>query len=535
MPTAIQEQKFGIISDLMGVSEDVPTIKMSSAFSPASSGTFLQYGMVRSMPGAAPTFLDDDGVKVQTPDTNPIIHFWRHISAQGIEYVFAYTKLNVYRWNDTTKAYETKWEGTECTLWDTVSINGHLISTNGVDKVLDWSEDSPGSDFAALGSDNGLTLGDGTFITTAKYLATCENYLWLFGTTEGGSSYPRRARWSTYADIDDFDETGTGDTGAKDFLEGSDIIKGSGKYTYGGGDILVVFKEKSTYPVWLVDGHEVWNITRSEGNVGLLATHSVCNDKDGNLYYVASDYTIRKFRSGIISQKIDKTIKGLCVTYQDYIEAAFIDKYNQIWWSIPSDAAATGNDKIVAYNLEYEIWHPYPFAYRAFGEWSQQTSYTIDGLDALSDTIDGLDARLAYIDFVEGMVGFPLELGSDYSGYSYNLHQSQTDMGNEVTRNFVLSTDLAEGQALPYFKRVSKVKCFVQSRSTEETLELFVKEDNEPSYNSIGEISLQGTASIIDVDLTPDLRAKHFLFKGETTTFFDFVAMFFDFSFDGEM
>ena len=530
-------QKFGILSDVMGVAEDVPTVKMSSAVSPESSGTFLQYGMIRSMPGGAKTFLNGSSVQIQTTDTNPIIHYHRHISASGIEYIFVYTKDHVYRWNDTTKAYETKHTcASECTLWSTVSFNGHLISTNNVDKVLDWDETTPGSAFAPLGSASGLALGDGTFITAAKYLNTCENYLWLFATTEGGASYPRRGRWAGYNTIDDFDETATGttDTGSKDFNEGSDILKGSGKYTYGGGDILVIFKEKSTYPTWLVDGHEVWNITRSEGNIGLLATHSACNDKDGNLYYFASDYTIRKFRSGIISQRIDKTVKGISVTYEDYIEASFIDKYNQIWWSIPSDASATGNDEIAAYNLEYGIWHFYPFAIRAFGEWSQQTSYTIDGLDAISTTIDGLDAQLAYIDFVEGMAGFPLELGSDYSGYSWNLHQSETDMGNAVTRNFVLATTLTDGVSLPFFKRLSRIQVFIKARSVVETLALYVKEDNEVSWQSAGSISLQGTPDIIAAEITPDFRARHFLIKGEATVYFDWIGIFFDWTPDGE-
>ena len=365
----LTEQQFALVSDVYGVAENVPKLKLSSAFSPDSSGIFLQYGLVRTMPGGNPTFLDGDEAKVQTPDGNPIIHFHTHTSAAGTEYVFVYTKAHVYLWDDVDGEYDTMHTcASDCTIWSTASFNGHLISTNNVDKVQDWDETTPATVFAPLDSASGIDYGGGNYITKAKYVAVCENYLWLFGTTEGGTSYPRRGRWSSYGDYTDFDETGSGDTGSKDFHEGSDVIKGAGKYTYGGADMLVVFKEKSTYLVWLVEIDDVWNITRAEGEVGLLATHGLVNDKDGHLYYIASDYTIRKLHHGAISQAIDKTVKNISATYQDYIEATYIDQYNQLWFSIPSQAGSTGNDKTIAYNLEYGIWHPYPFSMRAFGQ-----------------------------------------------------------------------------------------------------------------------------------------------------------------------
>ncbi len=536
MVLTAQSQKFGIISDRLGVAEDFPTVKIPAAFSPESSGVYLQYGLARAMPGAAPTFLDDSGVKTQTPDGNIIIRHWRHISAAGIEYVFVYTKAHAYLWNDTTKTYTTMHTtASDCTLWDTVSMSGRVISTNNIDKVLVWLESTPATAFVPLDTASGLDLGGGQFITKAKYLNTSENYLWLLGTTEAGVGHPRRARWSSYGEVADFDTTGSGDTSFRDFLEGSDIIKGSAKYTVRGADILVIFKEKSCFLAWLVESDDVWNMTRAEGSVGLLATHSVINDKEGNVYYFGSDYTVRKLHYGKISQRIDKTIKGMSIAHQDDIEATYIDQYNQIWWSIPSSAGSTGNDKIVAYNLEYQIWHPYPFSIRAFGEWSQQESTTIDGLDTLSDTIDGLDAELDQIDLVQSLAGFPLELGSDYSGFTYNLHQSETDMGSAVTRSFVLATHLTNGISLPTFKRVHRIQTYVVSRSTEQTLTLSVKEDNATAYTNLGEISLQGEASIISDELKPNLRAEFYLFQYSGTTLFDFVAAYFSFSFDGEL
>ena len=538
MVMQITEQKFGILSDFLGDHENIPNIKMPSAYLPSSSGVFLQYGLLRTMPGAnSGAFVDAGRVKVQTPDANPIIRIWRHLSAAGIEYEFCFTKAYIYKWDETTKQYDTFWTcAGDCTLWDSVSIDGKVIATNGVDKVLVWHESTPGTIFVPLGSASGLDLnGLGTsYLTTAKYCATCEGYLILGATTEGGTYYGRRERWSDYNSVSGFNVNGNGDTYFKDFLEGSDVLKGFGNYSYGGTNYLVVFKAKSTYVQWLVESLSVWNIDRLAGDVGLLATHSAVNDKEGNLYYFASDYTVRKFREGIISMPKDVTIRGMNITYQDDIEATFIDSYNQIWWSIPSSLSSTGNDKIIALNLDNGVWHDYPFAIRAFGDWSQQESYTIDGLDALSTTIDGLDAVLPSIDYVSAIVGFPLDIGSDYSGYAYVLHSSETEKEVAVTREFVISTDLENGLALGYFKRVSKIYVYIAGRSTEGVISLFVKRDNEASWQSLGDISLLSDHKYIIVELAPDIRARHFLIKGTSAVLFDVLGMLFDFEPDSD-
>jgi len=529
-------QKFGIISDILGDREDVPTVKMSNVFMPESENVFLQYGMLRAMPGRADSFLDSNGDKTVTPDENTIIHYHRHVSAAGIEYVFAFTSDHVYRWDQTNKVYTTLFTcGSSCTLWCSGSIDQKVVITNGVDKVQYWDETTPGSSFAPLDSSSGLDLDGGTtYLTAAKYLIAHENYLFFGYTTEGGTSYPFRIRWCSLGDITDYDETGDGDTGAKDFKKGSDAIKGFGTYTYGGANILVAFKEESIYAVWLTEGPSVWNTSHAEGHIGLLATHSVVNDKDGHLYYIASDYTIRKFGVGIISQFKDPTIRGINSDYQDYIESAFIDTFNQIWWSIPSSAASTGNDKIVAYNLNYMIWHNYTFAICAFGKFSSQTSYTIDGLDDLASTIDGLDEALEYIDYVEAISGFPLDLGSDYSGYTYALHNSEDDMGSSLSRKGVLSTDLSDKRSLIDFKRISLIRVLLKGQQTENTVALSIKRDSEDNWQSLGTISLNSTSDIITEDLSADHRARHFLLKIEASNRFDFIGVFFDFEWDND-
>lgn len=503
---------------------------------PESRNVYLDQGEIKSMPGGAATFLDGSGDKVAVPDGNPIIRYHRHVASAGIEYIFAYTKANVYRWIQSTTSFTLYFTcASECTLWDTVSIAGKIVSTNNVDLVQVWDETTPGTLLADLDGASGLDLdGGGTFLTAAAFVTAYENYLILGNTVEGGARFGTRIRWSTFGDIADYDETGAGDTGAKDFDQGFGALKGFGHYNFQGADLLIIFKEKTHYPMWLVESSDVWFIGDAEGTVGLLATHSVVNDPEGRLYYIASDYTVRMFRGPVLSNPIDDTLKGISVTLQADIEAVFIPTLGQLWWSIPSNAGSTKNDQIIAFNMKQNgPWHHYDFAIRAFGFWSAQTSLTIDGLDAVSATIDGLDAFLPTIDTVEGLEGFPLDIGSDESGFTYTLHASEQNNGVDINRYFVLATDLTQHFSLREFKLCNRIDTFIRSRSIADTMTISVKRDNEPNWQSLGSISMQGDNDIIDVELTPEIRAKHFLFKGESTKLFAFIAQFYDFNFDG--
>lgn len=533
----VTAQKFGVISDFLGDREDVATIKIPNVYHPQSSGTFLQYGMVRTMPGCnAGAFIDNSDDKVQVPDGNPVIHHHRHTSGAGVEYVFQYTKAHVYLWDQTARTYTTMFTcASDCTLWDSVSLTGKIISTNGVDFVQTWDETTPATVFAAHDTVTGIDIdGAGSRLTRAKYAGSYEGILVLGGLTEDGTFIPRRVRLSTGNDITDFDVNGSGDTKRLDFEEGSDVIKGFGNYTFARARIFVIFKEESVYMLWLTEGLSRYGTKRTEGKVGLLATHSVINDQDGNLYYMADDFTVRKFGFGVVSQAKAVTLRGMNVSLVDDIEAVFMRPYNHIWWSIPSTAGSTTLDAVVALNLDYNVWHQFPWAIRSFGRWSQQETTTIDGLDTLSTTIDGLDAQLPSIDFIEGTVGFKLDLASDYSGYTYIAHSSETDKGSAINRSFVISVDLTEKRTLNIFKRSSRAKAYLAGRSTTGTLTLSVKRDNEPNFTTLGTLSLQSNNAFTDVDLPFDIRAKHFLFKVDGTILFDFLGMFWDFEFDGE-
>jgi hypothetical protein len=529
MPLTLTEQ-FGIFEDISGVREDIPCIKLSHAYSPESENVFLRYGKVRRMPGRLPDFLDSNGDKVPTPDGNPIIHYHRHFDSLNTEYVFAFTKAHIYRWLTDTLAFTSLFTcSSDCEMWESASFNGKVIATNWVDYIIYWDETTPGTDFAALDTTSGLdTDGGTTYVTKAKYLKVFDDRVIIGFTQEGGETYPYRIRWCSLRDESDWQSNGgSGDANYKDFLEGPDLLRGFGHYTAYNLNLLIVFKSLSYYPGWSVETEEIFSFpTRIK--IGLMATHSVINDTDGKCYFMANDYTIREVREGVISQGIDKTLRKISPTYQHLIESTFIDEYNMLCWSVPGSAASTGLDKLIRYNLDKKIFEIDTFAVRAFGQYSRQTSYSID-------TYPGtIDEATEIFDSVANITGFPIDLASDESGYTYDLHSSQLDCGSSYTSKLVLTTDLTRGQALKFFKRLWSIQLWLD-RKESGSVTISIKKDTAANWLSLGTVDMSDSAlpDVAIKDLPCDGRARHFLIKIESTVDFAFLGMIFDFNFDG--
>ena len=142
----MDKDRFGIFSPVSGIKKNVPTIL---TLTPDNINVLLKDGKILRRKMREPTLLDDDEVKVQTPDANPIIHYHNFVKrSTGTEYLLAFTKAHIYHWNPSTKVFDLKFTcSADCENWETVSYNDKVIATNNVDKVLVW--DTTG-DFVAL-------------------------------------------------------------------------------------------------------------------------------------------------------------------------------------------------------------------------------------------------------------------------------------------------------------------------------------------------------------------------------------------------
>jgi len=177
----------------------------------------------------------------------------------------------------------------------------------------------------------GIEYATGKFLTKSKYATTFENYLILGYTTEDSVLYPQRERWNCIADETDWKSAGSG---AKE-TEGHDRIVGFKIYD----GVLIIFKEKKRIAQTLVPTTAIWNWSVLPGNIGCMSNHSIVEDADGRVYWLADDLSIREMQVGEISRDIDPIVKLIepSVAYLTY--GIYIEETGELWWSIPYDNA----------------------------------------------------------------------------------------------------------------------------------------------------------------------------------------------------
>jgi hypothetical protein len=483
------------------------------------------------------------GDKVRTPDENAIIHYHRLVitsSGANVEYELVFTKAHVYLWSTAWSAFVLKFTcSSACVLWSTASMKNQVIATNNIDKVQAWGSTTADLFANLTGNANGILVATGVYLTKAKCLIIFENRVVLGDVTVGGTRYAERVDYSSLDDETDFNVDGTGDAGNLTIRHtvqgGEDSIVGFGRYR----DWLIIGKTNSMHYYWAVEDEDVFAGDVLLPSVGLLAMNTIVNDKEGRLYWLASDFTIREVTQGIISKFRDNTIKNINPLIAYLSKATFIESTGQLLFSIPYGNDSTANNKVLWYDIEYGRWGNLDIATPAFGAWTRQAAYTIDTIPF--DSIDeiGWDT----IDSVENVVGFVLDLCSDYSGYSYCLNSAETDAGAAYTGYFTISTDLLErvlskryGDTLRGYKRLEFIQLWLRAQP-QGTITVNIKPDNIAGFTEIAEVSLvKGGQEIFEYTVGMndcDVRGRIFELKISGVNRFSFLGVIFGFMPDG--
>jgi len=523
--------EFGIFSDIVAVRDKTPHIKLSQAYM-TNDSQWCYYDMngVERMPGRSPEM-----ASVQATDENPILRYHFHRATNGSVYCFIFTKAHVYVWDSVNEEMDLMFTcASDCEYWSTVSINGKVIVTNFVDKVQVWSDATPGTAFTAFGSASGVDTGSGVYLTKAKFVTVYENYLHFMYTEEGGVTYTGRDRWSSRGVETDFDTTGSGDTGARDFTDGL-WITGHGAYSASSTNLMVIFTNKTIETQWLVSDDLVFEWQTHLYNLGCLAPDSVVNDKEGNLYFLGTDKTIHKlFSEQRYSADIDTTVRSIHPTLNYYVRGYYVESINRIWWSIPKDGESTQNDRVISLNLNLLAWDPFmDIGISAFGEYSQQKTYTIDEIPF--DTIDSIGWET--IDGLENVSGTTLDICGSYDGYTYKiLGNTALDAGSAYTSEVVMGTDLSGSQALSEYKRFNGFWAwFKRFPGVSYEVTVAVKTGEDSDYTTIATIDIStGNNDIIRKWCPCDVRGRDFLIKTSATNDFILYGYKFPFTWDGD-
>lgn len=528
--------KFGIVNDVLGQRVGFPHIKLPAAYALAES-QWMAYreGAMRRIPGRMPAFLSG-GSPVQTPDANPIIRWHKHVRNTGEETLFAFTKDHAYRWNAGGGAWVTAWTcSTSCTHWSTADCGPYIVATNQIDKVIKWLDTAPTDPFSVLGDPtNGLDIGDSNWCVKANYLIEAESYLILMGTTDAGTYKPNRRRWCSWGDLTDWDssDTKSGDAGYND-LEANNVISGCGIYGVGGATRVITFTQKLIDMMWLTEDVTVWNSETVIQGIGCPAPDSIVTEPSGNLWFLATDQTIRQlFASGPASADIAQTVRGLHPDKLSESRAVYVPGLDHLWWSVPQNLDSTGNDLILMLDRQTGFWNTAPMDVAAFGAYTTQSAYTIDTIPF--PTIDTI--AWPTIDHAGGGVGYPLFIASDYAGYGYSCLADTKDKGVAYTGRLALATDLAQSGAVTEFKRAHGLWLFLAPGAASDMVSVSIRTAAKASYRFLKnvDLTLDGDGVEIIRWLPFDARFRHCCLKLESASPFAVIGVVFDFDFDGD-
>lgn len=467
----------------------------------------------------------------------PVIEYHRHIrKGTGTEHLLLGTKYHILLWLEDDKSLTVKWTNTDPANVFRWEIKDHLrnvVATNNSDFVLWWNVDtSVANNFEALGEADGIDYeGTANRLTKCKHITSYETYLILGYTTEDATVYPQRERWASLGTTGDasgdFDENGAGDAGSKDFTDSPGFLIGFAMH----GNDLVIAKQDSMHRSWSVTGDTVFEWEEYTLKVGCISADSLVNDKAGRLYWIASDLTIREINTpGPISTAVDITVKGMNTAQAEFIQATYIDEFEEIWFAIPSGDSDT-NDTIVALHPDSGRAFLHNIPVRAFGDFTQQTELTYDTLPYGTYAAWGAD-WLIY-DTSRNVVGFSLDIASDYLGDTFALHRADNDNGSLFTGSIILSTTFNSNR----FKRVNNGCEMILNRKSTGTVTLYAKRDTESSWQLLGTASLidSGNPETVIVHIPFDIRFRSVQFKIESSDSMEFLGMlFYDFEHDGD-
>ena len=470
----------------------------------------------------------------------PVRRYHRHIrQGTGTEHLLLGTKYHILLWLQSNKSLTVKWTVVDPTdplntRWEIKDHLRNVVATNNSDFVLWWNVDSSvANDFAALDNANGIDYNGSNRLTACKHITSYERYLILGYTTEDGTVFPQRKRWAglaTGGSTIDFDENGSSDAGAKDFTTSPGFLMGFARH----GDDLVISKDDSMHRAWLVTADTVFEYEEFTLKVGNLSADSLVNDKAGRLYWIGSDLAIHEINTPQpISTAVDVTVKALNTAQSEFIQATFIDEFEEIWWAIAS-TGSDNNDTVVAFHPDSGRSFIYKFPIRAFGDFTQQEAFTYDTLPF--DTYAAWGADWLIYDTKRNVVGFPLDIASDYLGNTFDLHRADKDDGNDFTGTLIISTTLTNPKSLNVFKRINNGGDFIYNRKSSGSVTISAKRDTEKSWQSLGTVSLvdsDGPETIIQH--TPfDIRAKSFQIRQQSSDSSEFLGVIFrEFEFDG--
>lgn len=359
-------------------------------------------------------------------EQEPIMGLAEFRDANG-EYSIAIDTNWLYLYDGTDKFYKQEsftagpFTGDGEDYFWTWPLDTYLVLTNGVDPVMKWT---PGGSPAVSEMPTNFDGSPGNDIDTALLVVRLGGRLVYLYTTEGGSIYPTRARWTTAGSFETFDDS-------LDFADApaelGDIVTAQfiGERCFVGfekGWMELVSTGDASSPIeWrpmIARFGAVSKLSTIKDNERLLSrseTTMQAIDPNGQYYIDTAipDYVLN----------FSQTKTHLCAATRNEERRAF-------WWSIASVGATTPNGILSAqYDEKGNLsWSIYNMPFTVFARFENESTPTVDSMPGTPDDYEGVS-----VDSVRIGEGFPQTIGGGQYGTIHVFDNSNTDWGSNIS------------------------------------------------------------------------------------------------------
>lgn len=237
--------------------------------------------------------------------------------------------------------------------WTSTLLSGVLVATNGVDTPQRWV--FPGDTSTLL-----VDLDNWTATHSCRIMRSFRQHLFALDTTEDGTRYPYRVKWSHPADPgtvpSSWDEGDpTVDAGTFDLIEGGDIIIDGLPLK----DQFFIYKENSTWSARYVGGQSIWNFNQVFNGWGLMAKSAVC-EANGFHYLVTrtdvlrhNGYDVESIANGRVR---DYLIDNIAPTQIEAVRAVHHGSRQEVWFCFNNGNSSSGCNEALVWNYRFETW-----------------------------------------------------------------------------------------------------------------------------------------------------------------------------------
>ncbi len=423
--------------------------------------------------------------KIATFQTNAITGIKEFDKIDGSKELLVFDEKRVAKYNTTNEVLEDIAEsdvftGDEDDLFWLTNFTNKAYFTNAVDRIKSWD----GTTLATPDLDiDGDTSND---IGTCLIILPFKERLVLFKTTEDGTLYPQRARWSRPADPTVWDDTISNGGGYIDAPTGDFIVSATPLK-----DMIIVFFEKSTWAFKYTGNVDLpFRWEKLDSSMKIDAPHSVITFQDQAWVYGATGFV---GTNGFTNFRIDTAVPDITLETEldkvSTIYAHIYDEYEQAW-ILKTSSGGTTKDGAWIWNYKEGNWTEYDVAFNCMGSYQIQNDQT---WDTETRTWDEIEERW---DDTSGYTGFPITLAGDYSGNVRRIYWGSADNSSDI------SLELLSARWNPFLQQGKRAKlgsiAFLVDRNDTETCSVEFYIDTDATAYQTSTLDLSSTAGTED-------------------------------------